>query len=164
MLSAAMSGDEVEKLDQSALPRRSHAVGQAPQPLCQDCRGARRIDRRPQHSEPGENIGFRLVCRAAIPEGDLDQAAGVNPVAVVVGAWRSASRACWRRASREARPVMAVDRWTIRPRLAPRLCHLQATKLEWSRITSARRGQASSIMVRPPPVHPDRLEWGSIRR
>jgi hypothetical protein len=159
-----MPCDEIEKLDQSALPRRSHAGGQAPQPLCEDCRGARRIDRRPQHSEPGENVDFRVVCRAAIPEGDLDQAAGVNPVAVVVGAWRSAFRACWRRASREARPVMAVNCWTIRPRLAPRLCHLQAAVLEWSRITSAQLGQASSIMVRPPPVHPDRLEWGSIRR
>jgi hypothetical protein len=59
---------------------------------------------------------------------------------------------------------MAVDFWTIRPRLAPRLCHRQATKLEWSRITTARRGQVSNIMVRPPPVHPDRFEWGSIRR
>jgi hypothetical protein len=87
VLSAAMSGDEVEKGDQAALPWRQHSNAEAPQVRRQSRGGARRILRRPQDSEPGEHVGFGIVRRVAVPESGLDQAARINPVATVMGAW-----------------------------------------------------------------------------
>jgi hypothetical protein len=85
VFSAAMSSDEIEKVDQVALARRQHADAKRLQPRRQNGCGPRRISWRPQDSEPGEHVGFRIVRRAAAPESGLDQAAGINPMGVAVG-------------------------------------------------------------------------------
>jgi hypothetical protein len=77
-----MVSDEVEKGDQAALPRRQHADAEAPQPRRENGSSPRCFGRCLQDGEPGEHVGFRIVRRVAVPEGVLDQAAWINPVAL----------------------------------------------------------------------------------
>jgi hypothetical protein len=67
-----VSGDKLQKLDEAALPGRQNADGEAPQVRHQQRRSARRIGRRAQEGEPGEDVGFRDVCWAVVRKTGLD--------------------------------------------------------------------------------------------
>lgn len=100
---------------------------------------------------------------AVIQKCGLDQAARINPSAIpglrsCIAPGRNAPLATAR-----AGLQMAIIR-TIRPRPASRLCHLQTMReVAWcakERARSANVPHVNSVMVLPPPIHPDRLSWG----
>jgi hypothetical protein len=158
-----MGGHECEKLDQAALPGGEAASVGDEKALFQSCSSGRRIGLVPKR-EPSDDVGLGILRSVVIPKGVFDQAARINPVAI--GRANRSGAVCTNGdcALVGSRPRMAIKS-RIRPRHASRLCHRQAAKMRVpKRLGEARRNGASSSMVRPPPIHPDRLAWGSIRR
>jgi len=87
-----MFGDEFEKIDEAALPRRPNEGPQPRQPDAQCFRSKRRICRLAQNGEPRKHIRLRIIRRAAFPEGDFDQAVRINQVAIRIASQNAPAR------------------------------------------------------------------------
>src|SRR5262245_11821236 len=81
-----MPGDESEKFDHAALPRRQRAVVLAHETSDQGRRGARCVGRCLQGSKPRDDMRFRSVRWATVPKSIFGQAARINPLGIV---WRA---------------------------------------------------------------------------